>query len=147
APPAAAASPTPPPPPVIPPSIPPKRPVPVPAPAAAARTDQETQKPPEHLISTRPDTLVKPVAFVPSGPGVEGTSVGALPVRRPRPVEPAGSIADRVPRSQIPPGAAPQPWPQAPPVLTPEEAAVASEESSSPDWLNVKPYDVWHREE
>jgi signal peptidase len=56
----------------------------------------------ERMVTTRPDTLAKPAAFVPTGPAMEGQPTGELPTRRPRRIGPVPSVADRIPRAQIP---------------------------------------------
>jgi signal peptidase len=76
----------------------------------AGRPSRQQPPPAERVISTRPDTVARPVAFVPQGPGVQGLSTGELPARRPKRIGNVESVADRLPRSQIPPGGAPRPW-------------------------------------
>jgi signal peptidase len=56
----------------------------------------------ERLVTTRPETLAKPVAFVPTGPAMEGQSTGELPVRRPRPVGRGHSVANLIPHARVP---------------------------------------------
>jgi signal peptidase I len=72
--------------------------------------DPRRPAPAERVVSTRPDTVARPVAFMPHGPGVEGVSTGELPARRPRRIGDVESVADRLPHSEIPPGGAPRPW-------------------------------------
>ncbi|MDR2252766.1 MAG: signal peptidase I [Bifidobacteriaceae bacterium] len=80
----------------------------------------------DRIISTRPDTVAKPVAFVPRGPGVEGFSTGELPTRRPRHIGEIKSVADRLPRATVPPGGMPRPWGQVEPEPRPPQPRRAS---------------------
>ncbi|MDR1633963.1 MAG: signal peptidase I [Bifidobacteriaceae bacterium] len=56
----------------------------------------------ERLVSTRPDTVAKPVAFVPKGPAMAGQSTGELPVRQPRRIAGDLSLAARIPHARVP---------------------------------------------
>jgi signal peptidase len=56
----------------------------------------------ERLVSTRPETLVKPVAFVPKGPAMEGHSSGELPVRQPRLIADDPSLPRKIPHARVP---------------------------------------------
>jgi signal peptidase len=56
----------------------------------------------ERLVTTRPETLAKPVAFVPTGPAMEGHSTGELPVRHPRRIAGEHSLADKIPHARVP---------------------------------------------
>jgi signal peptidase I len=70
------------------------------------------QRSAERVVSTRPDTVAKPVAFMPHGPGVEGVSTGELPIRRPHRIGQVESVADKLPRARIPADGVPRPWGQ-----------------------------------
>ncbi|MDR0627021.1 MAG: signal peptidase I [Bifidobacteriaceae bacterium] len=61
----------------------------------------QSAPPTDRLVTTRPDTLARPVAFVPTGPAMEGRSTGQLPVRRPRQVGETPSIALLIPHARV----------------------------------------------
>jgi signal peptidase len=65
-------------------------------------TTRSAGPPAGRKVTTRPDTIAKPVAFVPTGPAMEGHSTGPLPRRRPRRIAEDSSVAELIPHSRVP---------------------------------------------